>query len=58
MFAGCEPKPIPDNPPESSKEEVKTAVVVAPTATEDGYTEYRCSVCGETVKGDIVPKGE
>ena len=30
--------------------------VVNPTCTEDGYTLYKCSVCGETKKDDIIPK--
>lgn len=30
------------------------AVVTAPTCTEDGYTTYTCSVCGDAYKDDIV----
>ena len=33
-----------------------TAVAVAPTCTEQGYTEYTCA-CGETYRGDYVPAG-
>ena len=29
--------------------------VVAPTCTEQGYTIYTCTACGETVKADFVP---
>lgn len=28
---------------------------VAPTCTEDGYTEYKCSVCGELRQDDVIP---
>lgn len=28
---------------------------VAPTCTEDGYTEYQCSVCGELRQDDVIP---
>lgn len=28
---------------------------VAPTCTKDGYTEYRCSVCGELKQDDVIP---
>ena len=31
-----------------------TANVVAPTCVDEGYTQYVCSVCGETYKSDIV----
>ena len=29
--------------------------VIEPTCTEDGYTEYTCTVCNETIAGDYVP---
>ena len=31
------------------------AVVTAPTCTEDGYTTYTCSICGDTYIEDMVP---
>ena len=30
--------------------------VVNPTCMDDGYTLYKCSVCGETKKDNIIPK--
>lgn len=33
---------------------VKTATTVAPTCTEQGYTVYECSICGETTHKDPV----
>ena len=32
-----------------------TSVVTAPTATENGLTEYTCSVCGDSYTEEIVP---
>ena len=31
-----------------------TSKVVAPTCTEDGYTLYTCSVCGDTYKENVI----
>ncbi len=31
------------------------ADTVAPTCTKDGYTEYKCSVCGELRQDNIIP---
>ncbi|MGN1328431.1 MAG: fibronectin type III domain-containing protein [Eubacterium sp.] len=31
-----------------------TAKVVAPTCTEDGYTQYTCSVCGSSYKENVI----
>ena len=71
MFAGCEPKPIPDNPPESSQEEVSTESsepseeqsceheykeeVVSPACTEMGYTTFSCSLCGYSYTDNHTP---
>ena len=33
-----------------------TSVVTAPTCTEDGYTTYKCSACGDTYTDDTVTK--
>ena len=32
-----------------------TAVVTAPTCTEDGYTTYTCAECGDSYTADVVP---
>ena len=34
---------------------LEKTTVVAPTCTEQGYTIYTCTACGETVKADFVP---
>ena len=35
-----------------------TSTVVPPTVEAEGYTEYFCTECGDTYKGDYVPKVE
>ena len=50
--------PISSNP--SSTAPIKcthqyTAIVTVPTATQDGYTTYTCSLCGDSYIGDSVP---
>ena len=38
-----------------SEHTLEKTTVVAPTCTEQGYTIYTCTACGETVKADFVP---
>ena len=38
-----------------SEHTLEVTTVVAPTCTEQGYTVYTCTACGETVKADFVP---
>lgn len=50
--------PTSTNPPSTTPTECThqyTAVVMAPTATQDGYTTYTCTLCGDSYVGDSVP---
>ena len=38
-----------------SEHTLEKTTVVDPTCTEQGYTIYTCTACGETVKADFVP---
>jgi hypothetical protein len=38
-----------------SHEHDYTGEVTAPTCTEDGFTTYTCSICGDTYVGDTIP---
>ena len=38
-----------------SEHTLEKTTVVAPTCTEQGYTIYTCTACGETLKADFVP---
>lgn len=42
-------------PASHTKDETAENIITSPTCTEDGYTTYICSVCGETFVDDYVP---
>ncbi len=51
------PQPLPsdEEPSPQEHEHVYGGSVTAPTCLNEGYTTYRCTVCGETYLGDFTP---
>lgn len=49
------PETSPTSPTQTECAHQYTAVVTPPTATQDGYTTYTCSLCGDSYIDDLVP---